>query len=82
MPAPVASGWSIAGWAFHPLESAAFARRTPIEDIQPRFFCSKQQSLGQSPSGRAELRFAIARRLGLRPLLGERVEFIWNDEPH
>jgi hypothetical protein len=35
-----------------------------------------------SPSGRAELRFALARRLGLeaRPLLGERVEFIWNDE--
>ena len=36
----------------------------------------------QSPSGRAELRFALARRLGLeaKPLLGERVEFIWNDE--
>lgn len=35
-----------------------------------------------SPSGRAELRFALARRLGLqpKPLLGERVEFIWNDE--
>jgi Zn-dependent peptidase ImmA (M78 family) len=35
-----------------------------------------------SPSGRAELRFALARHLGLqaRPLLGERVEFIWNDE--
>ncbi|WP_336944351.1 ImmA/IrrE family metallo-endopeptidase [Sphingomonas panni] len=36
----------------------------------------------ESPSGRAELRFALARRLGLepRPLLGERVEFVWNDE--
>jgi hypothetical protein len=35
-----------------------------------------------SPSGRAELRFALARRLGLepKPLLGERVEFVWNDE--
>ena len=33
-------------------------------------------------SGRAELRFALARRLGLEPkaLLGERVEFVWNDE--
>ncbi len=39
-------------------------------------------ALAASPSGRAELRFALARRLGLRsqPLLGERVEFIWNDE--
>ena len=36
----------------------------------------------ETPSGRAELRFALARRLGLepKPLLGERVEFIWNDE--
>jgi len=30
MPAPVASGWSdLAGWALHPLESAALSRRTP-----------------------------------------------------
>jgi hypothetical protein len=29
MTAPVASGWSdLAGWGSHPLESAAFARRT------------------------------------------------------
>jgi hypothetical protein len=27
--APIASGWSVAGWGLHPLESAAFARRTP-----------------------------------------------------
>jgi hypothetical protein len=27
--APVASGWSVAGWDLHPLESAALARRTP-----------------------------------------------------
>ena len=33
MTAPVASGWSeFAGWGFHPLESAAFARRTPLAD--------------------------------------------------
>lgn len=39
-------------------------------------------TLSTSPSGRAELRFALARRLGLKPqpLLGERVEFVWNDE--
>jgi hypothetical protein len=30
MTAPIASGWSdFAGWASHPLESAAFSRRTP-----------------------------------------------------
>jgi hypothetical protein len=29
MTAPVASGWSVAGWDLHPLESAAFPRRTP-----------------------------------------------------
>jgi hypothetical protein len=34
MPAPVASGWSdVAGWASHPLESAALARRTPLTDL-------------------------------------------------
>ena len=33
MTAPVASGWSeLAGWGFHPLESAAFARRTSGAD--------------------------------------------------
>ena len=38
--------------------------------------------LGADASGRAELRFALARKLGISPraLLGERVEFIWNDE--
>src|SRR5258707_638495 len=35
MTAPIASGWSGAGWGSHPLESAAFARRTPTEDIRP-----------------------------------------------
>jgi hypothetical protein len=35
-----------------------------------------------SSSGRAELRFALARNLGLSPkhLLGERVEFVWKDD--
>ena len=35
MTAPIASGWSkIAGWDFHPLENAAFARRTPKSEVQ------------------------------------------------
>ena len=34
MTAPIASGWSeIAGWALHPLESAALSRRTPIAAV-------------------------------------------------
>jgi len=34
MTAPIASGWSeFAGWGLHPLESAAFARRTPKAEI-------------------------------------------------
>jgi hypothetical protein len=37
MTTPIASDWSnIAGWVSHPLENAAFARRTPIPDIQER----------------------------------------------
>ncbi len=37
--------------------------------------------MSESPSANAELRFALARKLGLapRPLLGERVEFVWKD---
>jgi hypothetical protein len=32
---PIDSGWSnIAGWVSHPLENAAFARRTPVSDIR------------------------------------------------
>jgi hypothetical protein len=40
--APVASGWSGRRWGLHPLESAAFARRTPKADIAdaPRGSCS------------------------------------------
>jgi hypothetical protein len=32
--APAASGWSVAGWDLHPLESAALSRRTPISDMK------------------------------------------------
>jgi hypothetical protein len=38
MTAPIASSWSeIAGWVSHPLENAAFARRTSNPDIQCKF---------------------------------------------
>jgi hypothetical protein len=60
------------------LRRAGFSR-SAIDAAWPGWW---DESLAQSPSGRAELRFALARRLGLRPqpLLGERVEFVWNDE--
>jgi hypothetical protein len=33
--APIASGWSeFAGWVSHPLENAAFARRTPKPEVR------------------------------------------------
>jgi len=44
MTAPIASGWSnFAGWVSHPLENAAFARRTPFPDIQEYFACSAKR---------------------------------------
>jgi len=50
MPAPVASGWSdVAGWASHPLESAALSRRTPTAAIGVR---SRRASLTPPRSGR------------------------------
>mgnify|MGYP001111841294 CR=1 FL=1 len=60
------------------LRSAGFSRAA-IDAAWPSWWTEEAEA---SPSGRAELRFALARRLGLKPkpLLGERVEFIWNDE--
>jgi len=60
------------------LRKAGFSRAA-IEAAWPTWWTDEAE---ESPSGRAELRFALARRLGLnpKPLLGERVEFIWNDE--
>lgn len=60
------------------LRKAGFSRAA-IRAAWPSWW---SEQAGESPSGRAELRFALARRLGLdpKPLLGERVEFIWNDE--
>lgn len=60
------------------LRKAGFSR-SAIRAAWPSWWTEEASA---SPSGRAELRFALARRLGLepRPLLGERVEFVWNDE--
>jgi hypothetical protein len=54
MTAPIASGWSeIAGWDSHPLENAAFARRTPNPVIRNRLwngdFVLKMAVPGQYP---------------------------------
>lgn len=60
------------------LREAGFSRAA-IRAAWPSWWT---EEAGETPSGRAELRFALARRLGLepKPLLGERVEFVWNDE--
>lgn len=60
------------------LRKAGFSRAA-IRAAWPSWW---SEEAGKTPSGRAELRFALARRLGLepKPLLGERVEFVWNDE--
>lgn len=45
--APVASGWStLAGWDSHPLESAAFARRTPLAVVRQGKFEAEKLKLG------------------------------------
>lgn len=60
------------------LREAGFSRDA-IRAAWPSWW---SDSVGETPSVRAELRFALARRLGLepKPLLGERIEFVWNDE--
>lgn len=60
------------------LRRAGFSREA-IRAAWPSWWTDEA---GATASGRAELRFALARRLGLapKPLLGERVEFVWNDE--
>ena len=62
------------------LRGAGISRQA-IEAAWPSWWCD---GVGPSASGRAELRFALARRLGLWPksLVGERVEFIWDDQAH
>ena len=60
------------------LREAGFSRDA-IRAAWPSWWSEEADA---TPSGRAELRFSLARRLGLepKPLLGERVEFVWNDE--
>lgn len=55
--------------------------RNAIRAAWPSWWSDEASS---SASGRAELRFALARRLGLSPksLVGERVEFMWDDRAH
>ena len=52
--------------------------KSAIEAAWPTWWTEEAD---ESPSGRAELRLALCRRLGLSPkaLLGERVEFYWDD---
>lgn len=60
------------------LRRAGFSRAA-IDAAWPSWW---SHDAAKTISGRTELRFALARKLGLdpRPLLGERVEFIWDDE--
>lgn len=53
--------------------------RSAVDAAWPSWWA---QEADGSPSARAELRFALARRLGLSPkgLTGDRVEFVWRDE--
>ncbi|WP_234831173.1 ImmA/IrrE family metallo-endopeptidase [Rhodopseudomonas palustris] len=62
---------------FKELKEAGLSRAA-IEAAWPVWW---SDDLSESPSARAELRFALARKLGLapKPLLGERVEFVWRD---
>lgn len=63
---------------FRELRDAGISRAA-IEAAWPNWWSDE---VGASPSGRAELRFSLARKLGLVPksLLGERVEFVWKDK--
>lgn len=60
------------------LRNAGFSRAA-IRAAWPAWW---SDDAAKSLSGRAELRFTLARKLGLdpKPLLGERVEFFWDDE--
>lgn len=62
---------------FKELRGAGLSRAA-IEAAWPSWW---NDEIAASASGRAELRFTLARKLGLVPksLLGERVEFVWKD---
>src|SRR5262249_28344014 len=61
----------IAGWALHPLESAALSRRTPFADIRTRFlhrltgFLSAGRATSTALWPRAEVRTGLALIVGL-----------------
>lgn len=59
------------------LAAAGFSKQA-VSAAWPRWWSAEAEA---STSARAELRFALARNLGLSPkaLLGERVEFVWRD---
>lgn len=59
------------------MRNAGFSKGA-IEAAWPSWW---RDELGESVSGRAELRFALAKRLGLSPqeLLGDKVRFLWTD---
>src|ERR1700680_129964 len=44
---------AVAGWGLHPLESAAFARRTPIPDRQSSAFSIANKAKGDLKAARA-----------------------------
>src|SRR5260221_7118280 len=74
MPAPVASGWSdLAGWGLHPLESAAFSRRTWRAEIQQASghwnWIEQTPAVGQW----------LATRLGKRPPGTRQLEEVWEE---
>jgi hypothetical protein len=48
MTAPIASGWSVCRVGLAPLESAAFARRTPISDIGGQIAVTHNTALVQT----------------------------------
>lgn len=60
------------------MRKAGFSKAA-IEAAWPSWWTDEAEV---SPSARAELRFALSRRLGLspKPLLGERVEYFWDAE--
>lgn len=60
------------------LRNAGFSKEA-IDAAWPKWW---NEEAATSPSARAELRFALARNLGISPksLIDERVEFVWRDQ--
>lgn len=62
---------------YREMQRAGFSK-SAIDTAWPSWWTEEADA---SPSSRAELRFTLSRRLGLSPkaLIGERVEFFWDD---